>query len=375
LPDGQIAAVSLALEGGRILSLGADVRTRESLDVGRLLIVPGFIDLHTHGSGRESALDDLRRFAEVEARWGVTTFYPTLFCPPAIAMETMRRHLAETDCLRQLPQVGGFRLESPYLAHTGGGLSQDLAPISRDLTGRLLEAGGGYIAIWDISPELPGAAETIKYLADRGVRCSLAHTRATIDQARAAVRAGARLVTHLFDVFPPPTVRGPETGVYPAGLVDYLLIEDRLASEIIPDGTHVHPLLVEKAFRCKPREGLVFVSDSNFGAGLPPGEYELPNGRGRARINGPNDGLRLAGRAMILAGSALTPDQGFRNAVELFGKDLATASRVWSRNPAFLMGLNKGEIREGRDADLVILDDQFQVIYTIVAGRVVYGPR
>ena len=162
-------------------------------------------------------------------------------------------------------------------------------------------------------------------------------------------------MTHLFDVFPLPAAPCPETGVYPAGLVDYLLIEDRLACEIIPDGTHVHPLLVEKAFRCKPSDGLVFVSDSNFGAGLPPGEYDLPNRRGRAIISGPNDGLRLADRDLMLAGSALTPAHGFRNAMALFGKDLSSASRVCSRNPARLLGLNKGEMKPGRDADLVEL--------------------
>lgn len=372
MPDGKLETVSIAIEAGRIAGLGAQAQAPNRLDAAGAIVAPGFIDLHTHGIGRESAHGNLLNYAELEAARGTTTFFPTLFCPPEKAAEIMRRHLNATDNLRQLPQVGGFRLESPYLANTGAGISGDLAPINQALTEMLLAAGGGHVRIWDFSPELPGAAAAIKYLAGQGVVCSLAHTKATIEQACAAVDAGARLVTHCFDVFPLPAGADPDPGVYPVGLVDYLLVEDRLACEIIPDGTHVYPILVEKAFRCKPSTGLVFVTDGNFGAGLPPGEYPLPGGWGRAKINGPNDGVRLLERGMGLAGSALTPIDCFRNAVRLFGKDWATASRVCFRNPAGLMGLNKGEIKEGRDGDLVILDDDFNVLATIVAGSVIY---
>jgi len=372
LPDGKLASTSVTIENGRIASIGTQTKAPNVLDAGGAIVAPGFIDLHTHGIGHESVGGSLGEVAGLESALGATTFFPTLFCPPEEAAEMMRRHLNETDHLRQLPQVGGFRLESPYLGDAGGGLSKDLAPISQDMTDRLLEAGGGHIRIWDFSPELPGAPEAIKDLAGKGVICSLAHTKATIEQARAAVNAGARLVTHLFDVFPLPTATDSDAGTYPVGLVDYLLVEDRVVCEIIPDGTHVHPILVEKAFRCKPSTGLVFVTDGNFGAGLPPGEYPLAGGQGILRINGPNDGLRLADRGLALAGSALTPVDGFRNAVKLFRKDLATASRVCSRNPAILMGLNKGEIKAGRDGDLVILNEKLDVLQTIVAGRVIY---
>jgi N-acetylglucosamine-6-phosphate deacetylase len=172
-------------------------------------------------------------------------------------------------------------------------------------------------------------------------------------------------------VFDIPDVTEP--GTYPAGLVDYLLIEDRVACEIIGDGTHVHPFHVEKSFRCKPRDSVVFVTDSNLGSGLPPGRYSLTNGWGDVVVNGTNNGVRLANRGMALAGSALTPIGAFRNAVRLFGKNLATASRVSATNPARVMGLNKGEIGVGRDADLVILDANLDLLFTIVAGAVVYS--
>lgn len=371
-PDGQLASASILVERGRITRVGAKIKADEVLDAAGAYVVPGLIDIHTHGIGRESAGGNLAVFAEQEAARGATTFFPTLFGPPEESADHLRRHLLATDHLRRTPQVGGFRLESPYLANTGAGIPRDLAPISRKLTDTLLKAGEGHVKIWDISPELSGAPEEIRFLTGQNIVCSLAHTKATMDQARLAVDAGARLVTHLFDTFDLPVVIDADEGVYPAGLVDYLLIEDRVTCEIIPDGTHVDPILVEKALRCKPTAGIVFVTDGNFGAGLAPGEYILPQGWGRVVIKGANDGVRLLDRGLELAGSALTPIDCFRNAMRIFGKDLGQASRLCARNQAVLLGLNKGEIKAGRDADLLVLDKNLNLLYTIVAGKIIY---
>ena len=370
LASGEIHSCDILIRNGLIGKVGPSLQSELQVDATGTYVVPGLIDLHTHGIRTESAqAGTLSEYARLEASFGATTFYSTLFSPPEEIAKQMERHRRETDELRLLPQIGGFRLESPYLARTGAGVSKDLVPISPETTGMLLAAGGGHIKLWDVSPELERAPNLIHQLSQQGIVCSIAHTQATIEQARAAVDAGAKLVTHLFDVFPVPENRG--TGVYPEGLVDYLLVEDRVACEIIGDGTHVHPLNVEKAFRCKPSDKLVFITDSNYGAGLPPGRYEAP-GWGLIQIDGPNNGARMVNRNMGLAGSALTPIDSFRNVIRLFHKDIATASRVWSRNPARLMGLNKGEIAPGRDADLIILDQNFGLCYTIVAGEIVF---
>jgi len=374
LPSGKLSSRDVLVRDGQIQEIGPDLESELQVDASGGYLLPGLIDLHTHGIRTVSVeAGTLSEYARIEASRGTTTFYPTLFCPPEESAEQMERHRRETDELRLLPQVGGFRLESPYLAVASGGLSSDLAAIKAETTHMLLDAGGGHVKIWDISPELEGAPETIRELSERGIVCSIAHTKATTDQARAAVGAGARLVTHLFDVFYyVPEISDPDPDIFGACMVDYLLIEDRVTCEIIGDGTHVDPRLVEKAFRCKTPDRLAFVTDSNYGAGLPPGQYTLPGGSGNVLIGGPNNGVRLVDREMILGGSALTPIDSFRNVMRLFHKDLATASHVWSRTPARLMGLNKGEIAVGKDADLIVLDASLDVLYTVVAGAVVY---
>ncbi len=374
LPDGQDFPGDVELQGGLIGQVGTSLRAELEIDAAGGWILPGLIDLHTHGIHTTSAESgSLIEFARFEASHGATTFYPTLFCSPEESARQMVRHRRETDELRLTPQVGGFRLEAPYLAIASGGSAKALAPICEQTTKLLVEAGAGHIKIWDVSPEIPGAPDLAHLLSELGIVCSIAHTKATTAQARAVVDAGARLVTHFFDVFYyTPEVSDPDPDMFGACMVDYLLVEDRVTCEIIADGLHVDGRNVEKAFRCKPPDKLVFVTDSNTGAGLPPGQYRLPGDWGNVQIDGPNNGVRLLDREMILGGSALTPLDSFRNVIRLFEKDIQTASRVWSRNPARLIGLNKGEILAGRDADLIVLDQNLDLLYTVVAGMVVY---
>ncbi|HAH87273.1 MAG TPA: hypothetical protein DCL60_07870, partial [Armatimonadetes bacterium] len=112
--------------------------------------------------------------------------------------------------------------------------------------------------------------------------------------------------------------------------------------------------------------------DSNLGAGLAPDRYTLPGGWGDVMIAGPNDGVRLVDRDMGLSGSALTPIDSFRNAIQLFGKDMGTASSVCSETPAKLLGLNKGRIEKGMDGDIIILGPELDLKYTISGGSVIF---
>lgn len=371
LVGGVLKVCDVLIKEGRIKEIGTNLQSGSQIYVEGSYVLPGLIDIHTHGIGSESFdSGNLKEYARIEALSGCTTFFPGFGGPPEKIVQQMERHRIETNELEDLPQVGGFRLEGPYLACTGAALPEDIATISQETTRRLMAAGGGHIKIWDISPELPWACDLIEELSGSGIICSIAHTGAMIEQARAAVDAGATLITHMFNVFPVP--ERAEAGVHPVGLTDYLLTEDRLTCEIIADGTHVAPLLVEKAFRCKTPERIAFVTDSDFGAGLPPGTYTRTDSGRDIVVKGSNDGIRQADRGMQLAGSALTPIDGFRNTIRLFHKDIATASQICSKTPAHVMRLNKGEIAVGKDADVIVLDDNFEIMYTIVAGVIVY---
>ncbi|HEY3418258.1 MAG TPA: hypothetical protein VGM23_15380, partial [Armatimonadota bacterium] len=186
LPDGTLQFCDVLLTEGKISAIGSDLAAESRLDAGGAFVLPGLIDLHVHGLGLCSTdSGTLAELARLEAARGCTTFFPTLFAPPAQLVEQLKRHRRESDDLKNLPQIGGFRLESPYLAYTGAGLGKDLAPIAPAITNALLEAGGGHIKIWDISPELPGAPALISQLAGAGIVCSIAHTRANIAEARA----------------------------------------------------------------------------------------------------------------------------------------------------------------------------------------------
>ncbi len=374
LPDGTAFSGDVQVRDGKIRQVGLNLSGEQVIEASGAWVLPGLIELHTHGIHTASAESGtLAEFAAFESAHGTTAFYPTLFCSPEKSAAQLERHRRETGELRLTPQVAGFRLEGPYLAIASGGSAKALAPIREDTTEALLEAGGGHIRIWDVSPELPGSAGLASRLSAEGIVCSIAHTKASTAEAKAVVDSGARLATHLYDVFfYMPEVNDPDPDIFGACMLDYLLLEDRVTCEIIGDGLHVDPRNVEKAFRCKPADKLVFVTDSNTGAGLAPGRYTLPGDWGNIQIDGPNKGVRLLDRDMILGGSALTPIDSFRNAIRLFNKDIATASRIWSRNPARLMGLNKGEIADGKDADLIILGEDLDLLYTIVAGKVVF---
>ncbi|HID95147.1 MAG TPA: hypothetical protein EYP53_03705 [Candidatus Latescibacteria bacterium] len=367
--DVQIAA-------GRILRIVPGVRGTPSaqkvIDVSNRYVLPGFIDLHAHGIGDVLAEGgDMVRFAEIEASFGVTACLPTFFSSPERTITNLKRALGKTDGLKKCPSVLGFRLEAPYISKTGAGHPEHLAPISPETTRALYEASQGKIRIWDVSPEKENAIEFIKFATGKGIVTSLAHTSATVEEVKRAIEAGLSLVTHLYDTFDPPIETDP--GVYPAGLTDYIQIEDRLTVEIVADGVHVHPHLLEKTLRCKGLDRVIFITDSQLGAGYPTGIHTLPSGE-RVEIT-PDRGARRLSNGELF-GSAITQLQSFRNAINLFGRAIPEASRLCSRNPAKVLGLSgKGYLGEGMDADIVVLDKELNVRYTLIGGRIVYREK
>jgi len=363
----------LRSEKGTIVSIGRGLMAgsdEPTLDASGCYVGSGLIDLHNHGLRHVMAqLDGLLEYSRLLLVEGVTACVPTLVGTPQQNARVMQNGLRDTDHLELTPNLVGFRPEITYVAKTGAGSAASLTPIKQETTRALFEAGEGFIRIWDVSPELDGAVAFTRWAADQGIVTSLAHSSATVEQTRRAVEAGLSLVTHFYDTF--DVAVQTDAGVYPAGLTDYIQIEDRLTVEIVPDGVHVHPYLVEKTYRCKGIERIVFVTDGARGAGNPPGVYaglyegvpvEVTADRGVRRVS--DDAL---------SGSAITQLQSFRNAVHKFGKSVVEASILCSRTPAQVLGLKrKGYLAAGMDADIILLDQSLQLKATVLGGEVVY---
>jgi N-acetylglucosamine-6-phosphate deacetylase len=363
----------LRMENGTIIALEAGLTSQPNeviVDASGCYVLPGLIDLHTHG------LHDVlvqeggwNEFSRLQAEQGVTACVPTLFAAPELTTQSIEAGLEETGSFECTPNLLGFRLEMPYVFKPGAGTPSLRAGVTPEITQTIYDAAEGFIKIWDVSPELEGAIPFVGWATDHGIVTSLAHSSATVEQTHRAIEAGLSLVTHFYDTFDVAVQTDP--GVYPAGLTDYIQVEDRLTVEIIPDGVHVHPYLVEKTFRCKGIERIVFITDSVKGAGSPPGIYsglyegvevEVTSDRGVRRTS--DD---------ILSGSSLTQIRSLRNAVNKFGKSIVQASVLCSRTPARVLGLkSKGYLAVGMDADIIILDSSLELKTTILGGELAY---
>ena len=353
---------------GRIAEVARRVETRQGAEVVGLegaILAPGLIDLHVHGGngvdtmdGEAGAIAGLSAFV---AAHGVTGFLPTTVTAPLPeierALKAVRRAVDG-----ELPgaQVLGVHLEGPFFNRRRAGaqpLNWCVDP-ARDALQRLLATGEGLIRMMSLAPELPGALAAIETLTQHGIVASVGHTDATYAQAQAAFAAGARHVTHLFNAMSPLHHREP-------GVVGAALTTDGVMVQLIADGLHLHPATLAVVVRCKGVDEVLLITDAIAGAGLPDGEYTM----GRQRVIVRNGEARTP--AGNLAGSTLTLERAVANMVRLVGVPLSSSLQMASLNPARVLGLaqRKGRLAPGYDADLVCLDDDFNVRLTVVGGR------
>jgi N-acetylglucosamine-6-phosphate deacetylase len=373
--DALQAGTDVRVDQGRILEIGPQLQAGAGegvVDAEGLFALPGLIDIHTHGLKSESVQDgSLLEYSRMQLEQGVTCCVPTLYGSPETNRRRLSEAMRETNDLKRTPNILGFRPEIMYVTKTGAGSTGSLSGIEQGVSLSLYEAAKGKIPIWDVSPELDGAIPFIYWATDRGIVVSLAHTRASAEQTRRAIDAGLTLVTHFYDTFDSALETDP--GVYPTGLTDYIQIEDRVTVEIIPDCVHVHPFLVEKTLRCKGLQRVAFVTDSLRGAGNPPGVYDglAPGEKISVTLN---RGMRRVSDD-ALSGSCLTHLQSFRNAVRLFGKSIREASVLCSRNAGRLLGLKKGYLASGMDADIILLNSELDLVATFLLGNLSYSSR
>jgi N-acetylglucosamine-6-phosphate deacetylase len=367
LTDGQQLAPSrVEIDKGSIVGLEPSDRPGPGdLAVERGWIAPGLIDLQVNGAGGVdlTSADEpevaLATVARTLARHGVTAFCPTIVSSPLTVIQRSLRAYRPRR-IHGGAEALGVHLEGPFIDPDYRGVHDPsvLRLASHEEVAQWLEAGTP--AIVTLAPERSGGLAAVKQLCGAGVVVSLGHSGADAATARMALRAGARMATHLFNAMPPLHHRQP-------GLVGALLASQAAVVGLIADGVHVDPLIVELVVRCRGVEGVALVSDALAAAGAPSGESQL----GDQTVV--SDGRVVRRRDGTLAGSALLLDGGLRN-VRTWLPDLppGTLLDMATRTPATLLGLErKGRVAVGYDADLVVLDDDFTVRRTIAGGVLV----
>ncbi len=387
LPDRLLPRGSLLIDGDRVVAIEPRIidtpQGATRVDVAGSTIVPGFIDVHVHGIQGRDALDGMGAIAEMAARlprYGVTAFCPTsIACDP----QTLNRMLIEVAAVRVAREPNTARvlpahLESNFInpefkgAQPAGCLRRagrqkaegqgKNAEGEIDFTARqildVIASRRAEVSIVTLAPELDGGLDLVRELATAGHRVSIGHSGATYEETLAAIEAGVSHATHLFNRMSPMTHRSP-------GVPGAVLRSGRVSAELICDGFHVHPALMELAIRAKGPAAIMAITDGTAGSGLAVGSRTRLGGRPiivTERTAQLDDGT--------MAGSVVTMDGVFRTLVGQVGASLVDAARMCSATPAEQLGLSdRGRIAVGAVADLVVLDADLQVHSTYLSGR------
>ena len=377
LPDRIVQRGSVILDRGRIVAIEPDPVAPAGatiIDVTDSTVVPGFIDVHVHGVEGHDTLDGggvVSESARALPRYGVTAFCPTtVACGP----DALQEFLDEVRSLGDRPpgaaRVLPAHLESNFINPEFRGAQpikclrvadEPRGGVAWPFTGsqilETIENSRSAVGIVTLAPELPGGIELIRSLVAAGHVVSLGHSGADFDTAVAAIEAGATHATHLFNRMTPVAHRAP-------GLAGAVLARHEVAAELICDGYHVHPAMCAVAIAAKGPSRMMAISDGTSGAGLAVGST--------ARLGGQSIHVRDNAAFLddgTLAGSTLTLDRGFRNLVTMLRRSVVDAASMCATTPANqLERADLGRIAEGAQADIVVLDREFHVIRTFIAG-------
>jgi N-acetylglucosamine-6-phosphate deacetylase len=377
IEDGLISAISSRDEReipkhATVIDLAGDSAHGGQADADAIL-APGFVDIHMHGgAGLDvmragvSELPHLNRFLTMH---GVTGYFPTTVAAPldqtCAALERLADvieaaqnfHASNGEPIQARPL--GIHLEGPFLSHKRRGVHppEYLVEPTLEIFERLWQAARGQIRMMTIAPELPGALEVIAEAARRKVCVSIGHSDAVLETARSGVQAGARHATHTFNAMRPLDHRDP-------GIIAEVLTDPRLTADIIVDGIHVVPEVVQIFLRAMGSERAVLITDATAAAGMPDGTYQL----GPLQVEVKDGKCTMDGK---LAGSVLTMDRAVRNVTQFAAWSLRDAVRAATLNPARAVGLERscGVLAPGAEANIVVLSPNGEVRQTFVRGR------
>ncbi|WP_186576076.1 N-acetylglucosamine-6-phosphate deacetylase [Aquibacillus kalidii] len=333
--------------------------------------IPGMIDIHIHGAGGADVMDatteSLQIMATTLPKEGTTGFLATTITQNQQAIDKALENV--NNFIETKQQIGqseiiGIHLEGPFINKIRAGAQPTQFITNPDLAlfKKWQVLSNNHIKIVTLAPEQPNAMEFIRYLKQQNIISSVGHSDATLEQVDQAVAAGLSQVTHLFNQMREFHHREP-------GVVGAALLRDDLIAEIITDGIHVHPNAVQLAFQQKTADRLILITDAIRAKCLRDGTYEL--GGQRVTVE--------SGKVVLddgtLAGSVLTMGQAFKNILSFSNCSIKEAILMSSVNPAKQLNIfdRKGSIENGKDADIVILNENNDIIMTYCRGKLAFN--
>jgi N-acetylglucosamine-6-phosphate deacetylase len=372
-PEETVENPVLVIEDGRVAQLSSrqssELPAGRLLDLQELVLAPAFIDIHIHGAAGHDVMEvDGHALECIESqllKYGVGAYLPTTVTAPEDrtrrSLEQLGKAILNRDGNNRRPQPLGIHLEGPFISSEKRGVhpSRDLVVPSPAAFDRLWQASQGMVRMMTIAPELPGALETIRHARALGVRCSLGHSNATYEEACCGISAGATHATHTFNAMRALDHRDP-------GILCAILQNEGLTADIIADGIHVHPAMIELFVRMKGIGRSILITDAISATGMPEGTYKL----GEFEVEVRGNRCEYQGK---LAGSVLTMDQAVRNVMRFANLQLQEALRMATYNPARRLGVAQeiGRIAPGSRADMVALTAEGNVVHTILGGEIV----
>lgn len=366
LPTGTVPDGRVTVDGTKIAA-DTDTAYGNVIDVTGHWLVPGFVDLHNHGGGGASfsgTAEDVQKAIRAHRHHGTTTLVASTVTEE---MDVLVRQAGLLSELAEQGDLAGIHFEGPFIspcrkgAHSEG-LLRDPDPAE---VRKLIDAARGRARMVTLATELPGGIDSVRLLAEHGVIAAVGHTDATYEQTVEAIEAGATVATHLFNAMPPLGHRAP-------GPIAALLEDERVTVELINDGVHLHPAALELAFHRAGAGRVAFITDAMDAAGIGDGRYML----GPLEVEVSEGVARLVEGGSI-AGSTLTLDRAFKRAVTVDRLPVEDVVAALSANPARLLGMDDrvGSLEPGKDADLVLLDENFDLKGVMRQGIWVVEPQ
>jgi N-acetylglucosamine-6-phosphate deacetylase len=367
-PDTRIERGCVLIEDGVIAAIAPRdqielPRNCEELCFPGAALFPGFIDLHIHGSAGHDVMEEdpgaLPAISRMLLAHAVTSYVPTTVTAPM--EQTLRALERLANAIEQNSTSGarpiGIHLEGPFISHAKRGVHPpgDILPPDVRTFDRLWQAARGRICLMTVAPELEGAGELIREAVRRGVCVSLGHSDATFQLALDGIAAGARHATHTFNAMRPLDHREP-------GVLGAVLTAPEVTADIIADGIHLAPSIVDLFLKTKGLANAVLITDAISATGMPEGRYRL----GAFEVD------VLAGKCTTggkLAGSVLTLDRAVRNVMNFAGLNLQQAVGLVTANPARVLKARNGSLHVGARADIAVLAPDGAVIRAFADGR------